>query len=209
MKPTVHSTHVIGGGFAVVFDPFAERDGPTDPEPPTGPVLIESWPVEGQNDIGSYGIRDALTGPYQAFTAPRNCSVKTAKLSLKRVGNPTGDLVAAFRDGVGEYPGVTPGGRIIGSKKLDVSTVTDADDGALYEFEFLAPVALIGGQKYCLVLEKVSDGSGTSFASPDYLNVGFSFTFDASAQHAGNGGFNQGAWTADDAADMIFYLYEP
>jgi hypothetical protein len=208
MKPTVHSTRVIAGGaLAVVFDPFAERDGPTEP---TGPALIDSWPVENQNDIGSYGIRDALTSPYQAFTAPRDCSVKTVKLSLKRIGNPVGDLVAALRDGSGEYPAVTPGGRITGSRKLDVATVTTDPDGGLYQFDFLTPVPLVGGQKYCLVLEKVSDAGGTTFTSPDYLNVGFKFTFDASPEHYGNGGYHQdGAWGADPAADMIFYLYEP
>jgi hypothetical protein len=192
-----------GIGMDLIF--YVYGDG--EPPPPE-PEPFESWPVENQNDIGSYGIRDVLTGPFQAFTAPRNVLLKTVKVSLKKMGSPVGNLVVAIRDGVGEYPAVTPGGRIIGSRQVDVSTVSADENGALQTFEFLAPVSLVGGQKYCLVIEKVSDGGGTTFTSPDYLNVGFTFTFDATPQHYGNGGFNQGGWTPDDASDMIFYLYE-
>jgi hypothetical protein len=210
---TPDPTHIKSTWEAKVFPTCIEATaGDGGPAPPEGPVLIDSWPVENQNDINSYGIRDALGGPYQAFTAPRNCQLKTVKLSLQRVGNPIGDLVVAVRDGSGEYPAVTPGGRITGSRKLDVSTVSPdatAETGILYAFDFLTPVPLVGGQKYCIVLEKVSDATGTTFTSPDYLMVGFSFTFGAETQHAGNGGYNQGGWGADDAADMIFYLYEP
>jgi hypothetical protein len=178
--------------------------------PPEGPALIDSWPVENQNDVGSYGIRDAMIGPYQAFTAPRDCSVKTVKLSLKRYGNPVGDLLAAIRDGSGEFPIVVPGGRITGSRKVDVTTISpDATDtaGILYAFDFLTPVPLVGGQKYCVVLEKISDANGTTFPSPDYVMAGFSF--GGAAGHYGNAGSYQGDWSPDDLADMIFYLYEP
>jgi hypothetical protein len=212
MKPG--TVHVIGGGgVAIVFDQFAERDGPTEPEPPTGPALIDSYPVENQNDIGSYGIRDALNQPYQAFTAPRDTSLKTVRLSLKRIGNPVGEVLVAIRDGSGAFPAVVPGGRISGSRKLDVSTISpDATDlaGVLYDFDFLSPVPLIGGQNYCVVLEKFNDGSVT-FTSPDYIMVGFHFTYGPPpGEHYGNGGYNQdGDFASDQTGDMIFYLYEP
>lgn len=192
--------------------PFKTYPGPwkpPEPEQPPGPVLIDSWPVENQNDIGSYGIRDALTGPYQAFTAPRSASLKSVKLSLKRVGNPVGEVLIGLRDASGAHPSAIPGGRIGGSKKLDVTTISTATDGSLYQFDFLVPLGLLSGQQYAIVLEKFNDGSGTTFTSPDYILVGFDFTFDASPQHSGNGGYNQGGFAPDPMADMIFYLYEP
>jgi hypothetical protein len=170
-------------------------------------VLIDSWPVENQNSITSYGIRDAMTQPYQAFTAPSDVQLKKVRLSLKRFGTPTGEVVAAIRDGSGVYPIVTPGGRITGSKRLDVTTISTAPtdtSGILYDFDFLIPVALTGGQKYCVVLEKVSDAGGTTFASPNFIMAGF---YQGSSGHYGNGGSFQGDWLMDDLADMIFYLY--
>lgn len=181
-----------------------------DEAPPVEPGLIDSFPVEQQNDIGSYGIRDSINQPYQAFTAPRDCQLKKATLSVRRVGNPIGEVLVAVRDGSGAFPNMVPGGRLTGSRKLDVTTITTGADGALYDFDFLSPVQLRQGQNYCVVLEKFNDGT-TTFDSPDYLMVGFHFTYGPPpGEHYGNGGYNQdGAFSSDAAGDMIFYLREP
>lgn len=214
MKPTVHSTHVIGGGFAVVFDPFAARDGGTDPEPPTGPALIDSCPVEQQNDIGSYGVDQSMDACYQSFTLAKPTILRSAKVSLKAVGGPgPNGIVLGLYMSSGTFPNVKPSGNyLFPSFPVPIAEIPTAAEGGLVEFQFptLGDTPASPGT-YCLSVEKQYGG----VFNVGKVMVGYNFDFGrkgkaarAGAAHYGNGGYHQyGVWGVDDMADMIFYLY--
>jgi hypothetical protein len=212
--PTVHKAVVIAGGaLAVVFDPFAERDGPTEPEPPTGPALIDSCPVEGQNDIGSYGVDQSMDACYQAFTLAKPTILRSAKVSLKAVGGPFGGIVLGLYMSSGAFPNVKPSGSyLFPSFAVDVAEISTGADGGLVEFQFPTPGDTPAAPgTYCLSVEKQYGG----VFSVGKVMVGYNFDFGrkgkaarAGAAHYGNGGYHQaGMWGVDDMADMIFYLY--
>jgi hypothetical protein len=207
-------THVKSTWEAKVFPTCLEAiaAGEGEPPPAEGPVLIDSCPIENQNDIVSYGLytgAGSIVAIYQAFTAPKDFIPKSFKASLAKLGTVTGNLMLWLYNTTGAYPTVVP---IPGSGRpsllFDTANITDDPDGALCEFKFAeaAPFVLNAGQIYAVAIEN----HGTlSCPSPNRVQVGFNFEFGKmGAAHYGNGGFHQaGSWMADDAADMIFYIY--
>jgi hypothetical protein len=173
-------------------------------------VLIDSCPVELQNDIGSYGLdADAASGGmdaiFHAFELTRDTKITSMKVSLKSVGTPLGASVVCglYNNLSGEFPNVIPISPWLRQTTYrDMSSISP--DGGLYEFDFLLKPSLAAG-KYAISVER----SGDFTPSGSSIKVGFAFDFDnAGSIHAGNGGFHQnGIWQADDMADLIFYLY--
>ena len=181
---------------------FGDMDG-------GGPTLIDSCPVDRQNDIGSYGIMDNMQAVYQAFTAPRTAILESVKVSLRKEGNPTSVQVKLYV-GSGAFPVMIPQSTLIASTPaIPTTNVTTDPNGALYEMPFLGNPTINAGSNYCLVVERYGGGV---FYAPDKVMVGCAFDFDNNGSaHYGNAGYRNfpvNSWSADDLCDMIFYLYE-
>lgn len=204
--------------LGIFLDPATSNPPVTIAQPPTLPAgdgLVDSCPVEKQNDISSYALDGTRAPPnmvaiYQAFTAPKDMTVHSFKVSLRKEGAPVGNLMMWLYDTTGSYPTALPipgSGRQ--SKFFDVAGVTTDPNGSLCEFLFYdaTPVQLTAGQVYAIAVEI---SPSLSLPDPSKVFVGFSFDFEGAGgnAHYGNGGYYNGTWNADDMGDMIFYLYE-
>lgn len=203
-----HELHRRSTFVAKVFPTCIEATADVEAPPPEeGPVVIDSCPIELQNDIGSYGLDTGAGGMdavYQAFELTEGWKVMSLKVSLKAIGAPTGGIVCGLYIGpTGEFPNVIPVSPWL-RNTMPIAMSAISQDGGLYEFEFLIKPSL-GPGKYAVSVERQSDFLPAGSA----IKVGFNFDFDTNgAAHAGNGGFHQnGVWGADEMADMIFYLY--
>jgi hypothetical protein len=200
-------THIKSTWEAKVFPTCIEATaGEGGPAPPTGPQLIQSWPVENQNDIGSYGVQASMQAAYHAFTPSEDFQITSAKVSLKNVSGFVGPVTLNIYLATGVIPDAKPiGSAIMTSSNIDSAGVTSDPNGALYEATFVMLPAnrqLRAGVTYCLTVQSASVP-----AAPSALMVGFTFDFTNGAQ-AGNGGYKDASgWGTDNACDMVFYLY--
>jgi hypothetical protein len=204
-QPIVHAR----GGHVTLLNPawdFVNRG--KDDETVEDGLLIESWPVENQNDINSYGIQPFGTtrGGYQAFTAVTSGKAKSAKVSLRNeLSNNVGNIVVSLHAMASSFPGAGPVFPPLAiSDPVDVTTISTAANGALHKFTFSGAnqIDLIAGNNYAISVTKDDRG-----AFEGEVSIGYKFGGPASG-HAGNGGYvTVTSWGPDSLCDMIFYLY--
>jgi len=199
MKPTIHSTHVIGGGFAVVYDPFAARDGGTVEK--TG--IEDSNPVENMNDTGSYGYYNStIWAVAGSFTANEGGKLKSVKVYARRNGTNVDHqaLTARIYETSDPVTSATPEGAVLASSQpVDSETIVLSPDIQPIEFFFgpLDQIQFEKGKVYCFAIERGDIGSA------DVIRFGF-LMGDAGvffSEARGN------MWLARPGFDLIFYVY--
>lgn len=137
----------------------------------------------------------------QAFTAPKNIILTSAKFYLKKWQSPTGTGYARLYAATGTVgTNAKPTGPVLASSAgFDVSALS-ADTYALITFDFSGdPYELQNGVGYVIVFEAPSGvGGGNN------INVG---TDGSSPSHAGNPSYYAGGWQSATNHDICFYVY--
>lgn len=168
---------------------------PPAPVAPAGPTLIDSCPVEKQNDISTYGLgQNGVVAIYQAITCPYHLQLERITASLKNTGGADVNLTTFTYATEGVFPNVKC---VPGTGRRSRNLVLPANAEGLFDFTFILPINLAGGQNYGICVEQLS-------TMPAPVFVGFHMGGDG---HYGNGGYYDGFWRDDPNADMIFYIY--
>lgn len=170
---------------------------------PVGTTNLSSYSESNQDSLQNLGD-GTTTGVGQSFTTPaataatnnRGCFAR-AVFYLKKVGSPTGNVVAKLYAHSGSLgtTSVPTGAALATSNNVDVSTLTGTL--ALTNFVFASPwYQFTANTNYVIALE-YSGGDASN-----YVQVGY----DASAPgHAGNKCTFAGSWAAQSGHDCCFY----
>lgn len=175
-----------------------------DTATPVGTANLSSYSESNQDSLQNIG--DGTTsGVAQSFTTPaatattnnRGCFAR-AIFYLKKVGSPTGNIVAKLyaHSGVMGTSSVPTGAALATSNNVDVSTLTGTL--ALTNFAFPATwYQFAANTSYVIALE-YSGGNGSN-----YVQVGYD---SSAAGHAGNKStYNGSVWAAQATHDCCFY----
>jgi hypothetical protein len=162
------------------------------------PVLADSY-AESNADGEAWYASPSLAG--QSFTAIAG-TVDSAKLSLWRTGNPTGQIRAYIYALSGVYgtDSVPTGAPLATSAPVDAAAL--GTTAGLVTFSFNNTVSLTAGQKYFLVVDFPVGTMPTDFSILGYNGIGTGHPGNASENLDGT------AWTGYDFADFVFYVYE-
>lgn len=148
----------------------------------------------GSNAINSGGN----TAAGQAFTGNGE-KLRSARFSIKRVGSPTGNVVAKLYANTGTFgtTGKPTGSALATSTTIDITTLA-SDSYNLIPFNFDGTYRMVNGVNYVIVIEYSTGGDASN-------NLSVSFTF--AGGHAGNPSFfNGSSWTALGSGDITFYV---
>lgn len=172
---------------------------------PVGTGNLSSYSESNQDSLQNLGD-GTTTGVAQSFTTPaatastnaRGCFAR-AKFYLKKVGSPTGNVVAKLyaHSGTLGTSSVPTGSALATSNNVDVSTLTGTLTLTDFVFNSSNWFQFVANTNYVIALE-YSGGDGSN-----YVQVGY----DASAPgHAGNKStFASAAWSAQSGHDCCFY----
>lgn len=146
-------------------------------------------------------LDDSPTRHAQSFTGT-SADIINAKVKLRKVGSPTGNIVAKLYAHSGTYgtSSVPTGSALATSDNVDVSTIA-SNSFELVTFEFTAgnQYTMSAGTKYVISFE-YSGGDATN-----YLRFATDFG-SSSGQHDGNRSQYTGSWAAQSLSDLIFYV---
>jgi len=178
------------------------------PIPPVGEELIDSY-----TDAGTYvtikdlhpsdSARTSANG--QSFTSPATrFKITRAEFLIYKTGSPTGDAHAVLYAHSGVYgtSSVPTGAPLATSDSFDVSTLGGAGVYIMFNFTGAQQVDLTPDTYYVIALEGPT--AGTINDVSDWVNI----RRDATGAHSGNRiRYTNGAWAAEAAHDVNFYLY--
>ena len=169
-------------------------------------VLADSFPETNVDHLGELRQNAARTLMAQSFKAERSVDVATIKLSLRKVGAPTGNLWVEIHSGTsGTSATKNASTNILGqaSDNKDVSTLSNTLASITLNFTGTKP-SLTAGNIYFIVVYGDFAVSSSSFvlvgfdsSSPSYLD-GRYYELDGSL-----------AWAANDNTDLIFEVSGP
>lgn len=174
---------------------------PYEPPPvPTGPVLVDSWPIENQDRSDGYKVNMATERVGQQVTGVGK--LYSVKFALNRRGLPAGDLIArlyAFTN--------RPDVALVESEPIPTSNIPEnADPLATVLVEFLFTGAnqfeMVAGDAYVIAATRQVDDTGWDNSLNQIL---MGETIDGG--HPGKTWYYQGSWIPDFQYDKIFYLY--
>lgn len=199
-----HAITEVRGGYLVVqmVDDDYGNGGGGQP--------ADEFPIENQDDIGSYGIQSVMTAITQSITG-KGGKLQKVTVSLRAVSNPPPanivvNIYAATVGTVGLNAKPAEGSSPLATSDLvPVSAISGGADGGLVDFTFSGAnqIDLTAGTAFCIAVEK-EDHLPFPLATPQpKVNGGLSW----SGGHYGNCGYKQNTWGSDPGADMIFYLY--
>ncbi len=157
-------------------------------------ALIDSYSELNQDGFFNIGL--TINGGGQAITLAAGATLTSCKFNLRKVGSPTGNMVAKLYAVTGTVgtDGKPTGAPLATSANLDVSTI--ATNFTLYEFTFGVPYEA-GAQDICVVIEYGAGSAG------NYIDLGVN---QSPGGHAGNTCYFTTSW-ATIAYDTCFYLY--
>lgn len=167
-------------------------------------VLVDSYSESNGGTNGS--VRDDLYLRWgQSFTATAGV-LDSAKFSIKRVGSPTGNLVATIYAHTGTYgtnTGKPTGSAIATSDPIDVSTISTTQALVTFTFTGANKITLVDATKYCVVLER---SGGSAWNGSNYIWV---LCDNSSPTHSGTTVYYTSSWNAYGAGvvDTPFYVY--
>ena len=194
-------TYSMVANGTVTIDWLATPPNPPIPEP-TSFSLIDSYPESNYDSSAGFKTvhpsaiaQQSAWG--QTFNATGDVNLTSVKFYLRKIGAPTGELVAYLYATVAGKPA---GAALATGSMMPSSVLTG--DFALYSFNFTGDerYQLVTGTTYGIGLE-----ANTSFVSTvSYPAIGF----DSSApSHAGNSFFYQNGVWSTYASDLVFYVY--
>jgi hypothetical protein len=140
-----------------------------------------------------------IAGQAQSFANGANAQyLVRARVSLKKVGSPTGNLTVTLHAHSGTYgtSSVPTGAALATSGNLDVSTLTTAYQ--TIELAFATPYELEASTNYVLAVN-YSNGDGSNYVHAQGLAT--------TGTHAGNRSETTGSWSATAGDDLFFYAY--
>lgn len=181
-------------------------------EPPPVPmiVLADSWPVSELNDPFSYGFYGTYSRIGEAFVASLSGKLHSAVFWLqpRAAGNPVPafQIQAELYAAVGQIPTAVGSGAPLAVSQTIMSSDEVPAVGGLFEFLFDKSFELVAGQMYVVLVRNLA---GSVTGNGIYCGCKFNFSPEDGAAYT-NGNFCNASgqtWSADDYADMIFYVY--
>ena len=193
--PSISSFSVTNAGFTTGH-PFTSSTA-VDYTVPVG-GLDDSYSETNQN-----GARELYSGLVtkvgQSFTS-QGGDIQSVKFYLKKIGAPTGNMVATLYAHTGTYgsTGKPTGSILATTRAVDVSTLTTSYQ--LLQLEFNSVYALTAGSYYFVCLE-YSGGNASNYVEMGMVGGG-------SQSHSGNSAYYSGAsWSDYSDQDGCFYVY--
>lgn len=162
-------------------------------------TTIDSYSETNQDSlVSTYTANKEYYG--QSFNAGgSNIILNEAQFYLKKVGSPTGNLVAYIYAHTGTFgsTGKPTGSALATSDNFDISTLTTSLALTTFNFSGANEIQLTAGTNYFVVVRSTGDSS-------NYLQIGV----DASSQtHSGNPAqSNDGSSWTEKSEDTCFYV---
>ena len=186
-------------------------DAPVDALVPTAAdsgsdVLADSFAETNVDHLGELRQDAARTLMAQSFKAERSVNVESVKLSLRKVGSPTGNLWVEIHSGTsGTAASKNASANIVGqaSGNKDVSTLSNTLAAVTLTFTGTKP-ALTAGNIYFIVIY-----GDFAVSTSGFVLVGFDSSlpgYTDGRYYEVNGSL---AWTANDNVDLIFEVSGP
>ncbi len=169
-------------------------------------ILADSFPETNVDHLGELRQGAARTLMAQSFKAERSVDVESVKLSLRKIGAPTGNMWVEIHSGTaGTSATKNASANIVGqaSDNKDVSTLSNTLAAITFTFTGTKP-SLTEGNIYFIVVYGDFAVSSSAFvlvgfdsSSPDYTDGRY---------YELSGSF---AWTPNDNVDLIFEVSGP